>query len=338
MLGRPPTELVGEEVGFAVVAGEVAEVELVRPGPDVEYCEMRTVDIDWEGSPCRLALLRDVTERRAAQAELAERATHDALTHLPNRYLLLDRLAQALARIHRGAGPLALFFVDLDGFKAINDRYGHATGDAVLVAAAHLLHELVRPGDTAARFGGDEFLLVCESMDEPAAEAIVERVEAAFASPLLVDGQPIAVGASVGYALLDDPALTCDQALALADAAMYQRKRRQGVPAPATREAPAQPSFRLKLYVAGGGPGSAGAEADLRRVCEGRFHADELAVECIDVLADVGECERARILATPTVVRDQPLPVVRVVGDLTDADQIAAALGLPEPLAGRAAS
>lgn len=117
--------------------------------------------------------------------------------------------------------------MDLDGFKLINDRYGHAIGDAVLTAAAQLLLKLVRPGDTAARFGGDEFVLVFESMDEAAAAAIVERVEAAFESPLIVDGQPIEVSASVGYALLDDPALSQDQALALADAAMYEEKHRR---------------------------------------------------------------------------------------------------------------
>lgn len=231
MLSRPPADLIDREVGFAVVSGEVTEIELVRPGPEIVYCEMRVVDIDWEGESCRLALLRDMTARRAAEAAVVERATHDELTHLANRYLFLDRLTQALARIHRGAGSLALFFVDLDGFKLINDRYGHAIGDAVLTAAAHLLLELVRPGDTAARFGGDEFVLICESMDKAAADAIVERVEAAFESPVIVDGQPIEVGASVGYALLDDPALSPDQALALADAAMYQEKRRRRVAA-----------------------------------------------------------------------------------------------------------
>jgi diguanylate cyclase (GGDEF)-like protein len=235
MLGRSPADLVGQEVGFAVAAGEVTEIELVRPGPEIAYCEMRVVEVDWEGAPCRLALLRDMTVRHAVEAEMAERATRDALTHLPNRYLLLDRLTQSLARIHRGSGPLAVFFVDLDGFKAINDRYGHAAGDAVLIGAAHLLQELVRPGDTAARFGGDEFVLVCESMDEAAAEAIVERVEAAFESPVIVDGQRITVGASVGYALLDDPALSLDEALALADAAMYRRKHRRHVATGAPR-------------------------------------------------------------------------------------------------------
>ncbi len=229
MLRRPPAELIGREVGFAVVAGEVTEIEVVRPGPEIVYCEMRVVDIEWEGESCRLALLRDMTARHAVEAELVESATHDELTHLANRYLLLDRLTQSLARIHRGAGPLALFFVDLDDFKLINDRHGHAIGDAVLTAAARLLHALVRPGDTAARFGGDEFVLVCESMDEAAADAIVERIEAAFESPMIVDGQPITVGASVGYALLDDPTLSPDQALVLADAAMYQDKHRRRV-------------------------------------------------------------------------------------------------------------
>ena len=232
MLRRPPADLVGREVGFPVVAGAVTEIELVRPGRDIGYCEMRVVDIDWEGEPCRLALLRDVTARRAVEAELAERATHDALTHLPNRYLVLDRLDQSLARIDRGAGGLAVFVIDLDDFKPVNDRYGHSTGDAVLVEVAQLLRALVRPGDTAARIGGDEFVLVCESMDEAAADSIVARVEAAFESPIIVDRQTIRVGASVGYALVDDPAVGRDEVLELADAAMYREKRRRLVAGP----------------------------------------------------------------------------------------------------------
>jgi diguanylate cyclase (GGDEF)-like protein len=236
MLHRPPADLIGWEVGFAVVAGDVIDVELVRPGHDAAYSELRVVDVEWEGEPCRLALLRDVTARHAVEAEMAERATHDTLTHLPNRYLLLDRLTQSLARIHRGAGPLAVFVVDLDDFKLVNDRYGHAAGDAVLIVAAQRLLAVVRPGDTASRFGGDEFALVCESMDEAAADAIVERIEATFEPPMIVDRQPITVGASVGYTLVGDPTLSRDQALALADAAMYRRKgRRRAATSPSRR-------------------------------------------------------------------------------------------------------
>ncbi len=226
LLGRSRCDLVGAEVGFPILAGDVTEVELVRPGHQVIYAEMRVVESQWEGQPCLVALLRDMTERHHAEVDLGERATHDHLTGLPNRFLLEDRLAQALARLRRGAGSLAVLIVDLDDFKAVNDRFGHLAGDEVLIEAARRIRAALRPSDSAARFGGDEFVLVCESMDRAAAEKLATRLTAAFREPMLVDGAAVTIGVSVGFALTNDPASTSASVLVAADQAMYRHKRR----------------------------------------------------------------------------------------------------------------
>ena len=225
LLGRTRIDLVGREVGFPVLAGDVAEVELVRPGQEVVYAEMRVVDTEWEGRPCLLALLRDVTERHYVEAELAQRATHDQLTGLPNRFLLEDRLGQALARVRRGAGSLAVFVLDLDDFKGINDRLGHAAGDDVLIEAARRIRAVLRPADSAARVGGDEFVLVCESVELAEADRLASRLAAAFRKPMLVAATAVTIGVSVGLSLTDDPASDPERLIGAADQAMYRAKR-----------------------------------------------------------------------------------------------------------------
>jgi diguanylate cyclase (GGDEF)-like protein len=224
MLRRPVGDLVGQDVGFPVVAGEVTEIELIRPARDVMYAELRVVESVWEGRPCRLALLRDATARHDVEAELSHRATHDQLTGLPNRYLLYDRLTQSLARLDRDAGSVALLIADLDDFKAVNDRFGHLAGDAVLTEWARRLSSLIRPADTAARLGGDEFALVCEAMDEGAAEALLERLDAASSRPIRGASWEVTVGISIGYAIATTAGTTADELVAVADKAMYQSK------------------------------------------------------------------------------------------------------------------
>ncbi len=145
-------------------------------------------------------------------------ALHDPLTGLANRTLLRDRLEHALAR--REPGATAALFVDLDNFKQVNDAHGHATGDNVLVEIARRLHTAVRPGDTIARFGGDEFVAVCEGIDVEAALAVGQRLQDAIELPLITGGMEHHLTASIGIALGDDP----DALLADADAASYRAK------------------------------------------------------------------------------------------------------------------
>jgi diguanylate cyclase (GGDEF)-like protein len=163
-------------------------------------------------------------ERRRAEGEIRWQALHDPLTRLPNRTLLLDRLAQELAGSAR-RGPVSVLFVDLDHFKDVNDRWGHHAGDELLVAVAQRLRSCLRPQDTLSRFAGDEFVVVCPDADATDAAAVADRLTGALALPLQVAGNDLRIGASIGIvvgARGDEP----HRLLRRADAAMYRAKQR----------------------------------------------------------------------------------------------------------------
>ena len=170
------------------------------------------------------AAIRDITDRKRAAAALAHQAVHDPLTGLPNRVLLGDRLAGALARADRHDGVVAVLFLDVDRFKLINDSRGHAAGDRVLVAVADRLAQLVRSTDTVARFAGDEFVIVADDgMDRHEARLLAERIAAGFTQPLAVDGEELYVTASIGVAV-GSAGASVDGLLSDADGAMYRAK------------------------------------------------------------------------------------------------------------------
>jgi diguanylate cyclase (GGDEF)-like protein/PAS domain S-box-containing protein len=170
--------------------------------------------------------VRDVTECKLAAETLAHRASHDPLTGLPNRSLFLDRLEHALARKRRSHGRLAVLFLDLDGFKVINDTRGHDVGDLLLRALAPRLSAALRPGDTIARFGGDEFVVLCEDLaDEDAAVRIAQRLAAACSRPLVIGETEHVITVSTGIALLrEGQDASASALLKSADAAMYNAK------------------------------------------------------------------------------------------------------------------
>jgi diguanylate cyclase (GGDEF)-like protein/PAS domain S-box-containing protein len=168
--------------------------------------------------------------RNAAEFEhRAHQATHDALTGLPNRVLFTDRLEGALARYQRSGVPVALMFIDLDGFKAVNDRLGHHAGDIVLVTVAQRLSARLRVGDTVARLGGDEYVLLCEGLHEFSVAALAARIGANIERPIRVEAASIQVRASVGFAIAQ-PTDTAKTLLARADVAMYFEKQRDPAP------------------------------------------------------------------------------------------------------------
>ena len=170
----------------------------------------------------------DVTEFRALQDQLEHEATHDLLTGLPNRRAFTLRLSRELDRVHQNAEPLGLLFLDLDGFKGINDRLGHHVGDALLQRFASVLCAEVRPGDMVARLAGDEFTIILPALRQPELElpALCERLLAAMAVPADVAGHPLPLAGSIGGALCPSGQFChIDDLLHRADAAMYRAKQ-----------------------------------------------------------------------------------------------------------------
>ena len=181
---------------------------------------------EFEPALLRRALIRAI-ERKRTETRLAHQAMHDQLTGLPNRALFLDRLSLALERSRRSGAPLAVLFLDFDNFKEINDTRGHAAGDRVLSTLGERLSGLLRPMDTVARFGGDEFTFLFEGFtSEREVVLIADRICQAAGHPIEVDGTPLSVTVSVGVALVNDPTVAPDTIIREADAAMYRAKER----------------------------------------------------------------------------------------------------------------
>jgi diguanylate cyclase (GGDEF)-like protein/PAS domain S-box-containing protein len=170
---------------------------------------------------------REVTELRRVQSKLAHQAVHDPLTGLANRVLLVDRLTQALLRMERQPGRIALLFLDLDHFKVINDTHGHETGDRLLVEIGERITAVARRLDTVARFGGDEFVLLCDRMStDEDVRVVADRVVRTISEPFFHNGIELNITASVGVVVTNDPYAGCEILVRDADAAMYQAKER----------------------------------------------------------------------------------------------------------------
>ena len=171
------------------------------------------------------AAVKDVTDRKW----LERQALHDPLTKLPNRLLLLDRACQALARLNRSEGVVAMLFIDLDKFKAVNDNLGHEAGDQLLVGISERLAELMRESDTVARLGGDEFVILAEDLEnEQEALALAQRVIDAVEAPFALKSTEVAMLASVGVSVAHDPDADPETMLREADVAMYRAKEAGG--------------------------------------------------------------------------------------------------------------
>lgn len=178
------------------------------------------------------AIARDITAQRELQSELAHRATHDALTGLPNRTLFVTALTEAIERARSTRSVLAVLFVDLDNLKEVNDSIGHEYGDSLLSTVAHRLTSATRPSDVVARIGGDEFVILCDGVgDARTAQSVAERIRQSVTGQIVVQGVEITTGASIGVAVADGSALdeSAGDELAVslmrdADTAMYHAK------------------------------------------------------------------------------------------------------------------
>ena len=206
----------------------VGEIWNRRKNGDI-YVEQLTISAvrNAQGHIIRYAgMFADITQQKAHERRLEQIAHYDALTGLPNRVLLADRLRQAMAQSVRRAEKLVLVFIDLDGFKLINDTHGHATGDKLLIALASRMSSTLREGDTLARIGGDEFVAVLIDLSTPSsAHPVLERMRLAAAQPFLIDGLELQVSASLGVVFYPQQTeMDAEQLLRQADQAMYQAK------------------------------------------------------------------------------------------------------------------
>jgi diguanylate cyclase (GGDEF)-like protein/PAS domain S-box-containing protein len=170
------------------------------------------------------ALIHDITLRKQLELQLQHQAFHDSLTGLANRALFRDRVAHALARQARGHGSVSVLFSDLDDFKTVNDSLGHDAGDQLLVAVAERLRAVMRPEDTTARFGGDEFAILLEETSEEGTRRAAERILEALRSPFEFHGRQVVMHASIGAAVTSDATTEPDDLLRQADLAMYNAK------------------------------------------------------------------------------------------------------------------
>jgi len=173
-----------------------------------------------------VALFSDITTMKAHENALEQLANHDALTRLPNRVLLADRLRQDMAQAERRGTPLAVVFLDLDGFKGVNDRHGHDVGDELLIALAQRMKATLREGDTLARVGGDEFVALLGDLKQAGdCELILDRLLQAAAQPVMVGAIELRVTASLGVAFYPRDSADADELMRQADQAMYQAKQ-----------------------------------------------------------------------------------------------------------------
>ncbi|MCW2726459.1 MAG: hypothetical protein JWN35_3380 [Frankiales bacterium] len=271
MVGRAPEDLVGEpfadllhpedrrddDVRRALLTGTRRTLQAERrhlsaDGSVVWILHGVTVVLDAAGSPAWFALsAQDVTERRRAEQELrdlaailSDRVVRDPLTGLANRTLLEERLRSVLARDRLTGQSTALLFLDLDGFKAVNDRHGHLVGDAVLCAVAARLVTAVRPADTVARLGGDEFVVLVEDAGDVDVQGLAERLRQAVTAPTTVADLTLEVGVSVGLAVGVAGAVEPPALLGRADRGMYDAKRaarRAGAAPPSPGGHPGEP-------------------------------------------------------------------------------------------------
>ncbi|MBI5890112.1 MAG: bacteriohemerythrin [Nitrosomonadales bacterium] len=216
--------LAGEIPGFRI------EKRYIRKDGKVVWGSVQdTLIRDSQGAPeFIVSAIQDISERKQSEQLIGFMAYHDKLTGLPNRALLFDHLSQAMSQAKRDTKNVALLFVDLDGFKAINDRFGHEAGDNVLKMAAQRFLACVRAVDTVARFGGDEFAIILGDLEDPRqAKGVAEKIVQAFAQKMtLSDGNECSVGASVGIGIYPEHGSAMDSLMTAADRAMYESKRR----------------------------------------------------------------------------------------------------------------
>ena len=246
LIGRTDIELFGREFGEMTMLDDARIMETDEPIIGLtESRQLESGQVNWTlttKTPLHdpagivvglLGITREINELKRAEMTLEHLATHDSLTGLPNRYLMFDRLNQLLVRAARYKLSFAILFIDLDGFKRINDSRGHDVGDLVLRGVAERLTQNLRAADTVARIGGDEFVILLEALRAgPDAVALAQKIRAAVGTPFALPGGDATVTASIGIGVYPDDGRDAEELLKAADVAMYRTKRETAVPTP----------------------------------------------------------------------------------------------------------
>lgn len=215
--------ITGEKSVIGVVS---REMEAVRKNGQQFPMDLSVSEMPLKEGRYFVGIFRDITERKLAEQKIEHLAHHDYLTGLPNRVFFLGRLQQSISLAKRGNYKTAVLFMDLDGFKYINDTFGHQAGDALLQEVAGRIKKIIRESDTVARLGGDEFTLVLNNIDARGSISLVAKnIINALAEPFVLDGQTCQVGASIGISIFPDDSQDCCTLLTQADEAMYEAKR-----------------------------------------------------------------------------------------------------------------
>jgi len=248
MFGYRREEIVGQQISVLIpprfkaghhnhirnfISGQVRSVPMGQRGDIFGYrkdgrefpAEASITKYDANGETYFVAMLRETAKYKQAEEALQWQASHDGLTKLPNRAALMERLNNALSRTSRSGGDIAVLFIDLDDFKLINDSYGHSVGDQLLVTMGERLLKAVRAGDTVARFGGDEFVVLCERLEnESAASFLAERINNELRQSIHIESIELFSTCSIGVAISCGGDVSAKKLLSNADAAMYQAK------------------------------------------------------------------------------------------------------------------
>lgn len=205
---------------------EAFELVMNRQDGTVFPAEISSGSMQFEDGLYQILSVRDISRQKEQEEHILYQAQYDLLTHVPNRFLARDRAEQAMKNTDRHNCKLVLMFIDLDGFKKVNDSLGHDVGDRVLQDAARRFQSCIRSNDTLARHGGDEFLIIMEDMQNPEdAEVIIEKILQAFSAPFRIDNNELIVTTSIGVAVYPDDAPDYTSLLRAADIGMYKAKK-----------------------------------------------------------------------------------------------------------------
>ncbi|HEY4697819.1 MAG TPA: diguanylate cyclase [Gallionella sp.] len=206
--------------------GAVFESAHLRRDGTAMPVEINSRIIELDGKKVFFSVIRDISGRRTAEQKIAQLAYFDVLTNLPNRTLFYDRLDQAVARARRYQQKFAVMFLDLDGFKRVNDEFGHHAGDCLLKMVAERLTVSARDMDTVARVGGDEFIFILNNVDHADnAVLVANKILESLSRPFVVQGNTCSIGCSIGISIFPDDTDHSETLVKMADDAMYMAKR-----------------------------------------------------------------------------------------------------------------